>query len=58
MEERTAKDELPVRHFLNDLRDAFPKAEKARKEITAFGQQKLRKQLKNGTLPISLRKIK
>lgn len=42
LEERMAKDELTVRHFLNDLRDkAFPKAEKEWEEIKAFGQQKL-----------------
>ena len=42
LEERMAKDESTVRHFLNDLRDkAYPKAEKEWEEIKAFGQQEL-----------------
>jgi len=42
LEERMAKDESTVRHFLNDLRDkAYPKAEKEWEEINAFGQQEL-----------------
>ena len=42
LEERMAKDESIVRHFLNDLRDkAFPKAKKEWEEIKVFGQQEL-----------------
>ena len=42
LEERMAKDESTVRHFLNDLRDkAYPKAEKEWEEINAFRQQEL-----------------
>lgn len=42
LEERMAKDESTVRHFLNDLRDkAYPKAEKEWEEINAYGQQEL-----------------
>ena len=42
LEERMAKDESTVRHFLNDLRDkAYPKAEKEWEEIKVFGQQEL-----------------
>jgi Zn-dependent oligopeptidase len=43
LEERMAKDESSVRHFLNDLRDkAYPKAEKEWEDIKVFGQQELR----------------
>ena len=43
LEERMAKDESTVRHFLNDLRDkAYPKAEKEWEDIKVFGQQELR----------------
>ena len=43
LEERMAKDESTVRHFLNDLKDkAYPKAEKEWEEINAFGQKELR----------------
>ena len=42
LEERMAKDESIVCHFLNDLRDkAFPKAKKEWEEIKVFGQQEL-----------------
>ena len=42
LEERMAKDESIVCHFLNDLRDkAYPKAEKEWEEIKVFGQQEL-----------------
>ena len=42
LEERMAKDESTVRHFLNDLREkAYPKAEKEWEEINVFGQQEL-----------------
>lgn len=42
LEERMAKDESTVRHFLNDLRDkAYPKAEKEWEDIKVFGQQEL-----------------